>query len=103
MNRLVAIVVLVDMLAGPAVAQEWLAIWTLGIFGPATRWRTLPSDREWCAIELNREAGFEPCWALSCNGEIWALSDPPQYVATFASPPTAAQPTCWGWVKGKFQ
>ncbi len=78
-------------------------IWTQGIFGPATLWRSLPSDREWCALELDQEAGFEPYWALSCDGEVWALSDPPQYVTTFAPPPTPASTTSWGRVKGEFR
>ncbi len=161
MKRLVAIVALIALLAVPAFAEQWLAIWTeddswvgvaddgqmwqlvpgnlpnavgsfgpgpwadfarktihprqyfglkpngeiwtLGIFGPASLWRTLPSDREWCALELDQEAGYEPSWALSCDGEIWALTDPPQYVATLALPQTSAQPTSWGCLKGKFQ
>lgn len=75
-------------------------VWTRGIFGPATLWRTLPADRPWCALELDQEAGFPPQWALTCNGEIWALSDPPQLAGTFVPQPVPLRVTSWGRMKG---
>ncbi len=77
-------------------------VWVCSMFGTATLFRTLPSDREWCALELDQEAGYEPYWALTCNGEVWALSDPPQYWGTFAVPPVPARGTTWGRVKNGF-
>ena len=74
-------------------------IWVRQIFGPATLFRTLPSDREWCALELCHEGGYPPYYALSCSGEIWALTDPPIYLDTF-SPMVSTTTTTWGRVKG---
>ena len=77
-------------------------IWTRQIFGTATLFRTLPSDREWCALELCHEGGVPPFYALSCDGEVWTLADPPQHVDDFfISLP--ARITTWGHVKGVYR
>jgi hypothetical protein len=78
-------------------------IWVRQIFGAATLFRSLPSDREWCAIELCHEGGYPPFFALSCEGEIWSLADPPEHVDTFLIPPVPAAVTSWGRVKGVFR
>jgi hypothetical protein len=51
-------------------------------------------------MELCHEGGYTPpYYALSCGGEIWALADPPIYVATF-SPTVPTITTTWGRLKG---
>jgi len=77
-------------------------IWSWEFNAPPTLYRVLPDDRQWCAIELNQEAGAPPGYALTCTGEVWVLADPPHYAGTF-SPPVPAENASWGQIKRNFR
>ncbi len=49
--------------------------------GDAERDLSLPSDREWCAIQQHPDVA--PAFAISCGGEIWSLWEPLHCLADF--------------------
>jgi len=138
MRIVLLFVVLSTLLSGPAVAENWIALWQIddeffgmtedggvyrhdpatgqtelaGLFGPgpwasfgrhddqllalkpdgevwampastgvATLNWTLPSDREWCALQQHPD--IQPTFAISCDGEVWSLYQPLQLLADF--------------------
>jgi hypothetical protein len=55
-------------------------VWAMpGSGGAAALYRALPADREWCALQQHPD--LQPWLAISCDGEIWNLSAPPQMLA----------------------
>lgn len=57
-------------------------VWTINAYdGVAAPYVTLPSDREWCAVQQHPDV--MPSYAISCDGEIWSLWEPVRLLADF--------------------
>ena len=77
-------------------------IWAMNGNGSTWLFLSLPSDKEWCALLTSPEGPNGPYFAMTCDGEIWVTSDPPQYAGSFLGPvPTTA--ATFGEVKGLFR
>jgi len=81
-------------------------VWRLSSLGPSgvgVLFRSLPSDREWCALLTVPEACEGPEFTLACNGEVWVLTDPPRYVESFGDGPVQVTPSTWGQLRERFR
>jgi hypothetical protein len=57
-------------------------VWSMDASSGATvLYRSLPSDREWCALQQHPD--IYPSYAISCEGEIWSLWEPLQLLVDF--------------------
>lgn len=77
-------------------------IWAMNGLGNPWLHLSLPNDKDWCALLTVPEGSSGPYFALTCDGEIWVTSDPPQYAGDFAGPvPTKA--VTFGGMKDLFR
>jgi hypothetical protein len=57
-------------------------VWSMNASsGAAGQYLSLPSDREWCALQQHPDV--IPSYAISCSGEIWSLWEPLRLLADF--------------------
>jgi len=57
-------------------------VWAMDASGGAVSlYRTLPADREWCALQQHPDV--QPSYVISCDGEIWSLYEPVRLLADF--------------------
>ena len=71
-------------------------IWAMNGLGNPRLYLSLPSTKDWCALLIAPEGSSGPYFALTCDGEIWITSDPPQYAGDFEGPVPASSATFGG-------